>query len=61
MRECARIQTFPDWYVFPQTFANGYRIVGDAVPVELARVLGLAMMCELESAGAGAEPLASVA
>lgn len=47
VRECARIQTFPDWYVFPDTFANGYRIVGDAVPVELARVLGEAMLHEL--------------
>jgi len=47
VRECARIQTFPDWYVFPTTFANGYRIVGDAVPVELARVIGEAMRREL--------------
>ncbi|MEJ7790641.1 MAG: DNA cytosine methyltransferase [Gaiellaceae bacterium] len=46
VRECARIQTFPDWYVFPTTFANGYRIVGDAVPAELARVLGEAMLGE---------------
>ncbi|HET8607500.1 MAG TPA: DNA cytosine methyltransferase [Gaiellaceae bacterium] len=48
VRECARIQTFPDWYVFPETFANGYRIVGDAVPVELARVLGDAMLREIQ-------------
>jgi DNA (cytosine-5)-methyltransferase 1 len=50
VRECARIQTFPDWYVFPETFANGYRIVGDAVPVELARVLGLTMLHEVSAA-----------
>jgi DNA (cytosine-5)-methyltransferase 1 len=50
VRECARIQTFPDWYRFPTTFANGYRIVGDAVPVELARVLGEAMLRELSDA-----------
>lgn len=49
VRECARIQTFPDWYVFPATFSNGYRIVGDAVPVELARVLGEAMLGELKA------------
>lgn len=47
VRECARIQTFPDWYVFPETFANGYRIVGDAVPVELGRALGECMRQEL--------------
>jgi DNA (cytosine-5)-methyltransferase 1 len=50
VRECARIQTFPDWYRFPDTFANGYRIVGDAVPVELARVLGDTMLRELRAA-----------
>lgn len=50
VRECARIQTFPDWYGFPDTFANGYRLVGDAVPVELARVLAEAMKRELEVA-----------
>ena len=47
VRECARIQGFPDWYAFPATFANGYRVVGDAVPVELARVIGSAMLMEL--------------
>lgn len=54
VRECARIQTFPDWYVFPATFSNGYRVVGDAVPVELARVLGEAMRRELDLAAPGA-------
>ena len=43
VRECARIQTFPDWYELPTTFVNGYRIVGDAVPPELGRLLGEAM------------------
>ena len=50
VRECARIQTFPDWYRFPDTFANGYRIVGDAVPVDLARVLGEAMLRQISLA-----------
>lgn len=58
VRECARIQTFPDWYVFPDTFANGYRIVGDAVPVELARVLGEAMLRELGLAARSLERVA---
>ena len=47
VRECARIQTFPDWYVLPQTFVNGYRIVGDAVPVELARIFGASIFVQL--------------
>jgi DNA (cytosine-5)-methyltransferase 1 len=50
VRECARIQTFPDWYVFPETFANGYRVVGDAVPVELARIVGETMLQEIRVA-----------
>jgi DNA (cytosine-5)-methyltransferase 1 len=48
VRECARIQGFPDWYAFPATFANGYRIVGDAVPVELARAIGSAVLTQLD-------------
>ena len=44
VRECARIQTFPDWYELPETFVNGYRIVGDAVPPVLAEALGEAML-----------------
>ena len=47
VRECARIQTFPDWYVLPKTLVNGYRIMGDAVPPLLGEVLGQAMLAEL--------------
>lgn len=47
VRECARIQTFPDWYELPKTFVNGYRIVGDAVPPTLGKVLGEAMLANL--------------
>ena len=47
VRECARIQSFPDWYVFPSTHCNGYRVVGDAVPPELARAVGAALLSDL--------------
>ena len=43
-RECARIQTFPDWYWLPGTFVNAYRIVGDAVPPVLGEALGRHML-----------------
>jgi DNA (cytosine-5)-methyltransferase 1 len=46
-RECARIQTFPDWYWLPPQFVNSYRIVGDAVPPTLAATLGRAMLDQL--------------
>ncbi len=41
VRECARIQTFPDNFIFKYTdVSDGYKMVGNAVPVEFARVLG---------------------
>lgn len=37
VRECARIQTFPDDFIFYyQSIADGYKMVGNAVPVQLA-------------------------
>lgn len=37
VRECARIQTFPDDFIFYYKSVNdGYRMVGNAVPVKLA-------------------------
>lgn len=37
VRECARIQTFPDKFIFKyKNVANGYKMVGNAVPVNLA-------------------------
>ena len=38
VRECARIQTFPDSFLFYyRDVANGYKMIGNAVPVEFAR------------------------
>lgn len=38
VRECARIQTFPDTYEFIyKKIEDGYKMVGNAVPIELAR------------------------
>ena len=44
VRECARIQTFPDNFKFYYTdLADAYKMIGNAVPVRLARVMALAI------------------
>jgi DNA (cytosine-5)-methyltransferase 1 len=48
VRECARIQTFPDNYTFLyRDVANGYKMIGNAVPVKLAEALAKQIMNQL--------------
>lgn len=40
VRECARIQTFPDDFIFHyENIAAGYKMIGNAVPVNMAKFL----------------------
>lgn len=39
VRESARLQTFPDDYVFPTSWTESMRQIGNAVPVRLASVI----------------------
>jgi DNA (cytosine-5)-methyltransferase 1 len=40
VRECARIQTFPDDFIFYyERLADGYKMIGNAVPVNLSYAL----------------------
>ena len=39
LRQAARLQTFPDWFTFSGGLHSGGEQVGNAVPVEMARVL----------------------
>lgn len=40
VRECARVQTFPDHFIFHyRNVAAGYKMIGNAVPVKLGQVL----------------------
>lgn len=49
VRECARVQTFPDSYEFVYNrVADGYKMIGNAVPVEFARKLALKIKADLQ-------------
>ncbi|MEI7556339.1 DNA cytosine methyltransferase [Candidatus Chlorohelix sp.] len=49
VRECARIQTFPDSYIFKyENLDDGYKMVGNAVPVEFARQLAAQIYNDLK-------------
>ena len=50
VRECARIQTFPDSFIFKyDNISDGYKMVGNAVPVEFARILAKKIMLDLKN------------
>ena len=50
VRECARIQTFPDDFIFEyDSVVNGYKMIGNAVPVALANILAKAIYDDLFS------------
>jgi DNA (cytosine-5)-methyltransferase 1 len=52
VRECARIQTFPDKHVFKySSVVDGYKMVGNAVPVNLATALAKQIYKDLEKLG----------
>ena len=47
VRESARIQTFPDDYIFPGSWSESMRQLGNAVPVELARVVAASVAAKI--------------
>ena len=49
VRECARVQTFPDNFQFYyKDLADAYKMIGNAVPVRLANVMAKAILYALE-------------
>jgi DNA (cytosine-5)-methyltransferase 1 len=49
VREYARIQSFPDSWVFQGGLNNQYKQIGNAVPVNLAKHIGISIIDYLES------------
>ena len=49
-RECARIQTFPDDFIFKyRTLNDAYKMIGNAVPVNLAYHIALSIKSVIEA------------
>lgn len=42
-REAARIQSFPDWFRFPDARTHAFRLIGNAVPPLIGEAVGLAV------------------
>jgi DNA (cytosine-5)-methyltransferase 1 len=49
VRESARLQTFPDDYAIEGSWSEAMRQLGNAVPVELARIVTGSVICHLET------------
>jgi DNA (cytosine-5)-methyltransferase 1 len=50
VRECARIQTFPDDFLFKYKYlADAYKMIGNAVPVEFAKNIAQKIMKDLNA------------
>ncbi|MDB5122550.1 MAG: modification methylase [Mucilaginibacter sp.] len=51
VRECARVQTFPDDFVFYyKKLSAGYKMIGNAVPVDLATIIATKISSDLKTA-----------
>ncbi len=49
VRECARIQTFPDTFFFEySSVVTGYKMIGNAVPVKMGQVLAQQIYTDLD-------------
>ncbi len=53
VREAARLQTFPDEYVFPVAWSESMRQIGNAVPVTLAELMARDICAHLQPVATG--------
>lgn len=59
IRESARIQTFPDDYIFPSSWTESMRQLGNAVPVQLARVVASSVAAKISQNSSDGYPHAA--
>ncbi|MGB0980455.1 MAG: DNA cytosine methyltransferase, partial [Winogradskyella sp.] len=58
VRECARIQTFPNDFIFYYNhIAAGYKMIGNAVPVNLAKHIAISIKLQIENAEKKRKPV----
>lgn len=58
VRECARIQTFPDDFTFYYNkVAAGYKMIGNAVPVNLAKHIAMSIKTQIEESEKKQKPV----
>lgn len=58
VRECARIQTFPNDFIFHyHHIAAGYKMIGNAVPVNLAKHIAISIKSQIENAEKKQKPV----
>lgn len=51
VRECSRIQTFPDDFIFYyNNISAGYKMIGNAVPVNLSKHIAISIKAQIENA-----------
>ncbi len=53
VRECARVQTFPDEFVFPYTTQRNLTLIGNAVPPVLAHAVASSVASFMQATDAG--------
>ena len=56
LRECARLQTFPDTFLFAGTFTERIQLIGDAVPPRLAFGIARSLHKDLQVAAPTSSP-----